>query len=536
MTNPSETGGWRARAALMLACLLLLCAPLLRGMLVLDDPFHHGEYFAAAAALFARNAVQFLPLTIHGALDVAPALLARALWGPDQYLLPTYALYRCCDLLAAVMLVVLAARLSHARPARALLLLTVALLAPLLVGYRDLILLITLWLYLGADRRPEWGRTALPALLLGVATAFGLFWSYDRGLAAALALGAATLLRSRHQPRQLLALLSFGVSTILLGTLVRPLALDNYIASLLVLAQTSAQWQRGWDSITSELTALAILLNLLALGVMLDKAARSGQLAARGADLFAFAGLSLCMLRIGTNRADLPHIYMTLWMPALLLVAAVDDTLLTRASGRALLLLAALCATSLTWQYRSFAPLLVAALAALVAGGAQTGSVARLLRLALPVVLAAAGAHLVYASAAAAGKGQYAWLAHLATPPPNEAVAGPDVAWAARRLQARGARCVFDLSNNGLINALSALPSCSRMTYPVYAGPRQEPELIAALRAAAPPAIVYSGSFWSYAIDGRAMPARFPQLDAYILTRYRRRECAHGYCIGYLKD
>jgi hypothetical protein len=95
--------------------------------------------------------------------------------------------------------------------------------------------------------------------------------------------------------------------------------------------------------------------------------------------------------------------------------------------------------------------------------------------------------------------------------------------------------CVFDLSNNGLIEALVQKPACSRITYPVYGGPAHEVELVDALVRRQPAALVYSSTHWAYAIDQRPMPQRFPELDRYIRAHYPIEHCAEGYCVRLLQ-
>lgn len=118
-------------------------------------------------------------------------------------------------------------------------------------------------------------------------------------------------------------------------------------------------------------------------------------------------------------------------------------------------------------------------------------------------------------------------------PPSNRLSATDGVVWVSDRLQERAVDCVFDLSNNGIINGLTRRPSCSRFTYPVYAGPDHESILISDLRGASPRALVYSSTYWSYRIDGRNMKKRFPELDKFILENYPDEECNHGYCVRY---
>jgi hypothetical protein len=132
--------------------------------------------------------------------------------------------------------------------------------------------------------------------------------------------------------------------------------------------------------------------------------------------------------------------------------------------------------------------------------------------------------------------GEADWTWSVASPPDNRSLMPEGVVWVADRLSQSGAESVFDLSNNGVINGLLRLPSSTRFTYPVYAGPQHEQELVDQLRVAAPPAVVYSSTYWSYAIDGRSMRDRFPALDAFILRRYPIEESAFGYSIRYTVD
>ena len=55
------------------------------GDAISSEPFHHGEALAAALSL-AFEKTGLYPLTIHGALDFIPALIARTLFGQEKYL------------------------------------------------------------------------------------------------------------------------------------------------------------------------------------------------------------------------------------------------------------------------------------------------------------------------------------------------------------------------------------------------------------------------------------------------------------------
>ena len=125
----------------------------------------------------------------------------------------------------------------------------------------------------------------------------------------------------------------------------------------------------------------------------------------------------------------------------------------------------------------------------------------------------------------------YEWGAYLLEPPTNSDVVPDGVLWASEQLRNSGTHCVFDLSNSGTINALLALPSCSRFTYPVYAATQHEPELIETVKREQPGAIVYSSTFWSFNFDSRSMHTRFPMLTEFLRVQYPVQECSLGYCI-----
>ena len=130
-------------------------------------------------------------------------------------------------------------------------------------------------------------------------------------------------------------------------------------------------------------------------------------------------------------------------------------------------------------------------------------------------------------------RGQYSWIASLGAPPENIALATAGVRWSAEKLVESKATCVFDLSNNGVINSLAKLPGCTKFTYPVYASKKDETFLISQLEKTMPSAIVYSSDYWSYSIDGRSMAARFPLLDDFLISNYPIQRCEFGYCVRY---
>ena len=81
------------------------------------------------------------------------------------------------------------------------------------------------------------------------------------------------------------------------------------------------------------------------------------------------------------------------------------------------------------------------------------------------------------------------------------------------------------MSNNGVINGILNLPSCTKYSYLVYASKNYEANIIEDLQIKRPEVIIYSTKFWSYAIDGKPMYSRFIELNKYILNAYPYEEC-----------
>ncbi|MFN6997239.1 MAG: hypothetical protein ACK4PH_23840, partial [Aquincola tertiaricarbonis] len=320
--EPSRAGAppWPALQRLAwLAVAALLLLPTLAGMPLVDDPFHHGEYFAATVglaqrALGAGDAAAVLPLTIHGAFDFLPAMLARALSPADAWFAPTLVVYKLLRLAAAGLLVWMVADLRRGKPHRLAWLLGAAALAPLTVDAKDVMLLLALRLQCWAGWRPA-GRARWPLqVLLGMVVAAGLYWSFDRGIAGAVSLGAGTLLLALRDPVRWLSLATFGLCVGLLSVTTEVFSLQHHVANILLLAETAAQWTYRLDADRLGLTAFALGANLLAGLLVVGSAVQQGRAAERAPAWLAAGLLAAFMTKIGINRADIGHIYMSLWV------------------------------------------------------------------------------------------------------------------------------------------------------------------------------------------------------------------------------
>jgi hypothetical protein len=436
-----------------------------RGLEIPGDPFHEGEFYVATIGNSSDRQTEFHPLAIHGALDVIPALIAERIWGAENYFLPTRAIYQLLSFLAAMTLIGIAYRLTRGNASRAALLLAIGLAAPLLLGYRDLLLLALLYLFIVlVETERKTAATVLLHVLFGLCAGIALYWSYDRGIAGSVSLGAATLILLAGNRMYAIALLSFFVTIAILASSFEMFSIRNYADDIRTLVATSGQWSFGSRAMPVLLSVFAAALNLFALVVLFGRGVGSRSAIA---EFVAFGLLSAFMLRIGTGRADLEHVYFGLWVP---LLAALRSCGRERPTNLASLLGAAalFCvAIGLAGLLPSFRLALVGGVVGFAAVSAKSTRANTLASSAL--LLLGIGCLVVVStsSAKAIRAGKFSWIGDLARPPANRSLATDGVLWASGKLQQRNVNCVFDLSNGGMINGLVRQPSCSRFSYPV---------------------------------------------------------------------
>jgi hypothetical protein len=535
---PLSENSWRG---FLLAASCLLTISLAENLQlsdgVLRDSFHQGEYFAALPTLLDDHA-DFLPLTIHGALDYIPGLLARKLFGVNTYFFPTSFIYQLLNICAAVFFLAIVFELLRNRPTSPLVMFAAAVAAPLLVGYRDALLLLAIYLYLLIQRSVS-SANFLLNVSFGLTVAFGLFWSYDRGLAGAFSLGLACLIHIYRDRRYLTSVLVFLAAAISFGYVWPPLSLGNYWENLRILAETSSQWSYAWEGDTVILAGFLSFYNMLAIWLLGTSLVGARFPQERFANPLLLITLSLFLFKVASNRADVEHILMGLWAPLLACVYwySGDHGNSVNTLSKVLLMSFFSLLAIVGYQYSIGALIPIAVLVAAglisISHTAATNAWANMLFatiLAIPIFNAG------FSIANGLLAGQYHWVRYFGSLPANVELVTDGVRWVSQELTNSGSRCVFDLSNHGVINGLTGLPACSRFTYLVYADQRYEQEIIESLAERGPKAIVFSSTDASFNIDGRTMHTRFPNLANILQSKYGNEKCSFGYCVRYLGE
>lgn len=516
---------------LIIATLFGLTLVVLRGYNGLEDPFHQGEFFAYAISLYQKNTDP--TLSIHGFVDAAPALLTGALLGFDRHFIITNTFYEVLSLISALLLILCGHKLYRAEQGRIWFLTGLSLAAGQLVDYRDLFLLISILFFVRLTHQKQHNNSSIgQQALFGIIIALSLHWSYDRGLSGSIAFGTATLYLSTKNRAYFISIGVFIVSLLAMWLISDAFSITNYAKSILSLAESSPQWQNPWSKRNISLAVIVLSLVFITLYAAFKVCIKS-----KTTDIsifIALALLSLMMARIAINRVDYQHAAMGMWAP-LLLVAFFSSYETWRSRSLLLLYTAAAVLAIKTANFSTGIPL-TSALYLLPFSQFLLRANPRSYKTQVPILVIVLLFLIWNIVRYGIKRDHYEWLKQPFSTELNHQTSPATSLWAANELIRANAHCVFDLTNNGLINGLTQLPSCTWFTYPIYAPKNAEPEIINQLKLAAPSAIVYSNELWSYAIDNKPMNERLPMLDQYIISNYPSEHCEHKHCIRYLES
>lgn len=505
----------------------------------ITDPFHFGEFVASATHYSVSERLDFHPLQIHGLNDIIPALLAESIWGDNHHFLPTLTFYKLLNFMSYGLLISAFLLIGTKSAGQILMLISILLVGDTMVSYRDTVLLLSINFFLIIQKYEDNHKWIYPLqILFGVVVAFSLFWSFDRGVAGIIALGIATLVAANRNKKYIVSVIVFLLSIAAFSNVSELFSTTKYIENLIHNISQSSQWSYGFTLNTASLILFAVYVNAFSIAqlVLSFKLIKSNSRALELAIISII--LSVFLLKIGINRADLSHMFMTLWAPLLLLhVILRHIQILPRVPS---IVTIQLIIATLAFFYVLIIPDfgLVPVVAAIVAAilliyllltvkllNYKLISVSFILLAVFPFLKDSAEFLLQIS------KGNHIWITKLKSPPANIELSTDGVVWASSRILRDKNPCLFDLSNNGIINALAKLPSCTKFTYPVYATQEHENELIEQLKNSRVNSVVYSTTFWSYRIDGRSMATRLPELDKYVLNTFPYVECKFDYCI-----
>jgi hypothetical protein len=329
-------------------------------------------------------------------------------------------------------------------------------------------------------------------------------------------------------------MISFAAS-LFVANWIGAFSLSSFIENFEFLLATSSQWSYGYSKFEPILfTVLVTIPNGWAIYYLVNNLQQVIRNSWREtANLLLLIIITLLMFKIGINRADLPHVVMALWMPALVFLYL---------NIRLSMFANATMAVAIVWlalRVHNFWILFGAIMPVIYENNTRLKKLTCYL-VAPKFSIVVIAIPLIFVNtlkiASNDSKNGYLWISHISAPPANQSLVGESINWVSSEILRVGSRCVFDLSNNGVINGITALPACTKYTYPVYATQRYEADMIQELQQRNPPVVVFSSTYWSFSIDGKSMHDRFPELKNYLVQTYPYEKCNFGYCLRYVKQ
>lgn len=500
-----------------------------------DDNFHYGEFVSLLPTILSGKLNFF---TIHGAMDWLPAWLAQCATDTESHFLLTMFIYHSLSAVSGLLLyMIVAQNIKLGDRYFFIVLLATVTLATYVVGYRDVFLLASIWLFIYQKNVNQQAiKSHFIAAMLGATVAINVAWSFDRGIAGIAGIGFTCLILGMFEKQFLVTIVSSALTLYFLFYIgILP---HNYFDNVRFLLDTASQWSLGYS--TPEpiiLTFIVLVPNVVALYVLGNKLRKMIIVNRKeAAYLLMLFILTIFMFKIGTGRADPVHIDMSLWMPLLSFLYLSKDYLSLNKTipvSNFILVPPTLTVLIYSGNYPLFIlsvipPILYFIEARNPALGARLASN----RIAFLILLMTIVVAKVVKVDSHVQHGEYSWLSGLFNPPRNELLVDHQVGWVASELLNVHSNCVFDLTNSGVINGIAGLPSCTKFAYPIYATQQYEGDMLQQLEQAQPPAVVSSFSPlspWDNELD-----RRFPRLRAYLIKTYPFSKCNFGYCLRYI--
>jgi hypothetical protein len=474
------------------------------------DTFHEGEYVGLIWHILSYyEGRTTFPLVIHGAMDFAPSLIAKVIYGENSIIVGTRIANSIIVITTWVFFLDFCWRVIE-NPQKKAFMISIPMLLILLasknwgialalhhafIGPRDLFLIISLWAFVSYEQSDSGNGRIFYTFVLISAAIVGLYWSYDRGLMAAIVAltfsAKALLCRRRMDARVILAVTFFTFSI---------LEYTKIFGSVLDISTNIFYWIKSSKDIWGNSTlfpislqpmmlpiSLAALLPLVFFGARNDlKLKRVGEITV----VLILVIVEVFMIKTIFNRAGLPRTSWGLWpLIAIFLYGA------------------------------SRLPFGLVKLPSSSTIKSEVCKGAYILLLLVPVfALSITYSNYFYSYPNFSTFSQF--KSNLISPKRDIDLVSGDVKKVSLELSNLEQNCAFSWTNEGVITLIARLPVCTRFSYLVYAKSTEQSRIIEQLVSDNPSAIVVGSPNWSLRIDERSMQTRLPEVNSYIIENY----------------
>ena len=474
------------------------------------DRYHTGEFLVQLINL--ENGLN--TFTIHGAVNYVPAFISKFFFG-DDYIVATPIFIRAFGIASSLLLTYICYLLLSKNKNRSIISLFIFSISLSFITHRDVFLMLSILYFIKILNltSSHVKVSTIHLTLFGLVMTLALFWSFDRGIAGLVSIGIAYiyLLYKSKDYRLIVPIASFLFSLTILSVTFNPTSIFHWFDNVLMLINSSSQWRFGSSFLTILLTSLASIFLLFTIFNILQQAKGNRDYIYKTYLIFIFL-LSIILFKRAINAPDILHILLTLigvLLSTSLILGRESKINYTFINAKldfialAALFVLGLFFQSLTLLYSS----LMFAFIFIIQHDGKYLHLNKILAVMSLVFFVLVSSYKVHRN-----DNLRPLTLH------KESLNG--VHWAAQVLISHNEECIFDLTNSGIINALSNLPTCTKYSYPVYAPYKDEQQMLKQLKESNPNFIVYSSTFWAYTIYGKSMAIRYPKVDAFIKSNY----------------
>lgn len=489
------------------------------------DPFHTGEYFVQLINLeHGLNT-----FTIHGAVNYVPAFISKFLFD-DKYILATSILIKFLAILSSFLFTYICYLLLDKNTSKYVYSIFIFSISLSFITHRDFFLMLSIIFFVKTiiSISSSSKLNNLQMIFFGLVMAASIFWTFDRGIAGLVSIGVAyiyIIVKNKNKNKILfLPLVSFFLSVILLNVFFESTSIIHWFNNVSMLIKSSSQWHYPFSLKNLALTSFAYFCFFFTIFNVIKHFRANKDYSNRAFLLFVFT-LSVILLKSAVNRVDVSHVLLTLigFSFAVTYIIGLDlkinYTSISLKLDFFVLILISFFLVFLGFWFRelSFLYLLVMFLFIFI-----NQNYFKNIMLFKYIALTSLVIFIILFSMKAYKNNERR---------PIEQATTEGIDWVVKVLSSNNVRCIFDYTNNGIINAKSNLPTCTKYAYPIYTPYEKEKEILFQLKENDPNLVVYSGNFLYSVIDAKPMSYRYPKVDAYIKNNYRFEKCKFGYCI-----
>ena len=480
--------------------------------------FHIGELFPSNIYM-GNGAVAGSPITVHGALDFIPAWIAGVIFPGEAHTYATITIMAVCVIVAQMLFILLLAGLLPRNRSLLPLMFVIGLIASQTVHYRDLGLILSIYMFYLSFECPPGRRQLTLLVATGFSTYIAFLWSWNRGVPGLIAVSIAMFILAMRGRRQYwLGLVAIVATSLVLAILFPVFSLGTILDNLRILSRVSESTSYDWTMDGGMRTRIGFfgiyLAAAISMAIYLIKRPRGSW---KYAQASLWGVLLIACIKIGIDRFDWQHQMPSVWVCLAVLVVS-GPSVASVMHQTSFIFASAIFLVALWLCIGSSHPLVVLLAALALSSLSVSWPITEMTAVWTLLCLFTLVTHLGFANSFRLGD-------------PVELVqrfsTGPELSTSQRWLLAQVADqpCLVDLTYRGMISELTQVPSCFRFGSLSWVPESSQLELIKNVQTQSPNIIVWPKNYGTSLAEPSNLFIRWVEVN------YPRVKCMEDECI-----